>query len=101
MMVPRGTDTVPAMLTKGEYVQRKAAVDYFGPKFMQRLNHLDLEGALMNISSRAARRLMPMGRSIVNHNVTNKTNNAKVNQTIYTSNPNYTFRRANRFVGAL
>lgn len=39
---PKGTDTVPAWLTPGEYVQRKAAVDYYGLPFMNALNNMQL-----------------------------------------------------------
>lgn len=100
-MEPKGTDTVPAMLTPGEYVQRKKAVDYFGVGFMQKINHLDLEGAIRSLSVRASRALSPtLTQSVTNH-IDNRQNNARVNQTIYTNNQNYTFRRANRFVGAL
>ena len=35
---PKGTDTVPAMLTPGEFVMRKSAVDKYGLGFMQRIN---------------------------------------------------------------
>src|SRR5690625_1149087 len=37
---PRGTDTVPAWLTPGEFVQRKKAVDYYGLPFMNAINSL-------------------------------------------------------------
>ena len=65
----RGTDTVPAMLTEGEYVLRKQAVNSLGAGFLQKLNH---EGAraLQNLS----------GRTIIT-NVYNN-NNAKINQNI-------------------
>lgn len=36
--VPRGTDTVPAMLTPGEFVVRKQAVDRLGLPFLERIN---------------------------------------------------------------
>lgn len=36
---PRGTDTVPAMLTPGEFVMNKDAVDKYGIGFMQSLNN--------------------------------------------------------------
>jgi TP901 family phage tail tape measure protein len=39
---PTGTDTVPAWLTPGEFVQRKAAVDYYGIPFMNALNSLQI-----------------------------------------------------------
>lgn len=65
----RGTDTVPAMLTEGEYVLRKQAVNSLGLGLVQKLNH---EGAraLQNLS----------GRTIIT-NVYNN-NNAKINQNI-------------------
>lgn len=48
---PKGTDTVPAMLTPGEFVIRKRAVDKFGVDFMERLNNGDLSGAVQSITS--------------------------------------------------
>ncbi len=35
---PKGTDTVPAMLTPGEFVVKKSAVKKYGPKFFKNLN---------------------------------------------------------------
>ena len=35
---PRGTDTVPAMLTPGEFVMKKSAVDKYGMSFMSAIN---------------------------------------------------------------
>ena len=35
---PRGTDTVPAMLTPGEFVIKKSSVDQYGPGVMQAIN---------------------------------------------------------------
>jgi TP901 family phage tail tape measure protein len=35
---PRGTDTVPAMLTPGEFVVRKSAVDQYGTGMMEAIN---------------------------------------------------------------
>ena len=37
---PKGTDTIPAMLTPGEFVMSKGAVDTFGTDFMESLNSL-------------------------------------------------------------
>lgn len=37
-MKPKGTDTVPAMLTPGEFVMRKSAVDKYGVGFMSAIN---------------------------------------------------------------
>ncbi|MCB5951827.1 hypothetical protein LI951_07100 [Enterococcus sp. BWT-B8] len=44
----KGTDTVPAMLTPGEFVQYKVAVKTFGLDFMNRINNLDVRGGLLH-----------------------------------------------------
>ena len=95
---PKGTDTVPAMLTPGEYVQSKKAVDFFGVRFMQKLNHLDVKGAMRELSARVgANSVMARGMTVYN-NITN--NNQTVNQNVRTNNPNFAFRRS-RYIAAL
>ena len=37
---PKGTDTIPAMLTPGEFVMSKGAVDTFGTGFMEAVNSM-------------------------------------------------------------
>src|SRR5690625_7419942 len=39
-MKPKGTDTIPAMLTPGEYVMQRKAVDFYGPEIMQAINNM-------------------------------------------------------------
>jgi len=39
VFTPRGTDTVPAMLTPGEFVMKKSAVDKYGTGFMRDINN--------------------------------------------------------------
>lgn len=96
--VPKGTDTVPAWLTHGEFVQRRAAVDFWGKRFMQRINNLDVNGAMREMAARANRSMnINRGTTITN----NTTNNNNVTQNVYTSNPNFARRRSNRFVAAL
>lgn len=65
----RGTDTVPTMLTPGEYVLRKKAVDSLGTNLLNNLNKYGV-GALQNIA-----------KSTIINNVYN-TNNAQINQNI-------------------
>jgi TP901 family phage tail tape measure protein len=36
--IPKGTDTVPAMLTPGEYVVRRSAVEKYGTEFLENVN---------------------------------------------------------------
>lgn len=98
-MRPRGTDTIPAMLSPGEFVQRKRAVDTFGLDFMRRVNSLDIRGAMQSLNARVGRRMGATGTVI--NNTYNYNNNAKVEQHFSSGDVNYAFRRANRWVGAL
>lgn len=49
----KGTDTIPAMLTPGEYVHKRSTVEHFGVDFMRKINHKDLGGALATLGSSA------------------------------------------------
>ena len=93
----RGTDTVPAMLTPGEYVHNKRAVDTFGIDFMRKVNNLDMKGAMNELMHRA-------GHMANINRGTNITNNNYNNQKVVINNSNagagYTFKTASRFVGA-
>ena len=42
---PQGTDTVPAMLTPGEFVVKKSAVDHYGSDTLEKLNNKTLYAA--------------------------------------------------------
>lgn len=65
----RATDTVPTMLTPGEFVLRKQAVDSIGVGLLRKMNNQGVK-ALQNVT----------GKTIIN-NIYN-TNNAKVSQNI-------------------
>ena len=65
----RGTDTVPTMLTPGEYILRKKAVDSLGTNFLNNLNKFGVNA------------LQSVGKSTIINNVYN-TNNAKISQNI-------------------
>lgn len=97
---PKGVDTVPAMLQPGEYVQRKKAVDTFGVRFMQRINHLDVVGAFHELSARFGSVVGTSRGTSITNNITNN-NSPTINQNINTNNPNFAFKRANRYVMAL
>lgn len=97
---PKGTDTVPAMLTPGEYVQRREAVDTFGVRFMQKVNNLDVAGAFRELSARMGSTIARRGgTTIYNNNITN--NSPTINQTVNTRNPDFVFRRPSRYITAL
>lgn len=97
---PKGTDVVPAMLSHGEYVHKAKAVDYFGVEFMRRINNLDIAGALRELSARAGAHITSSRGTVINNNITNN-NSPTVNQKVYTNNPNFAFKRSNRYVTAL
>lgn len=93
----RGSDTVPAMLTPGEFVLRKSAVDKLGVGVVRRLNNMDIRGAYNqmfgNMNHHA--RIQPSVRSIVN-NITNNnvTNNANITQHMTGNSQDYNISRA-------
>lgn len=67
--VPGPTDTVPALLTPGEFVMKKEAVDRLGLDFLQKLNDGTIEGFAKGgfkefserVSSNAAPEVKPTG----------------------------------------
>lgn len=95
---PKGSDTVPAMLTPGEFVMRRSVVNTFGQRFMDRINNMDIRGAMRELSSRAGH-IATVSRGVTNYYTTN--NNQQVTQNINTNNPNFAYKRSNRYVMAL
>lgn len=95
---PRGTDKIPAMLTEGEYVQKKQAVDFFGVDFMRKINNMDVRGAMDALLTKAGTSIGVGRQSVVNNTVNN---NQRITQNINTNNPNFAKARMGRFVGAL
>ena len=97
---PKGTDTIPAMLTKGEYVMKRRAVNAFGAEFMQKVNRLDLPGALHALSIKTGSGLLSKGNTYITNNYSTN-NNQKVTQNVYTDNPGFANAKMGRWVGAL
>ena len=94
---PRGTDTVPAMLTVGEWVMQKRAVDKFGTGFMERINNLDVAGAIRALHAKLGATLSSSQKTVITNNDNRSYNNV---QHINTNNPNFAFRRS-RWVSEL
>ncbi len=46
---PKGIDRIPIWAADGEYMMKRRAVSAFGTKFMQRINNLDLKGAIATL----------------------------------------------------
>lgn len=99
MFRPKGTDTVPAMLTPGEFVIRKQAVDKVGMDFLSKVNNMDLRGAFNALSSQYGSNVS----NIVNKNVTinNVTNNNNRQITFSENNVRRQTLKANRFMRGL
>lgn len=82
MMKPKGTDTVPAMLTPGEFVMKKQAVQAYGTDFMNKLNNLNLSAAFrshingINLTALAS---APVTNIVNNYNTTNDN---RINQNV-------------------
>ncbi|PZL69939.1 hypothetical protein CI088_16965 [Enterococcus plantarum] len=96
----QGTDTIPAMLTPGEFVQRRAAVKTFGLDFMNRVNNLDVKGAFNALTNRftTPSMLVPAVSTVVN-NINHTTNNAnRVTQNVVGGNADYIMKRASRYL---
>lgn len=96
VFAPRGTDTVPAMLTKGEYVMRKSAVSKLGVGVLDKLNSMNIDGALRNLygsQNHHARIKTPIS-TVVNNKTYNVTNNANITQNMSGSNQDYNISQA-------
>lgn len=65
---PLGTDTVPAMLTAGEYVLKRSVSSMLGKQFLDNLNQLNLTQALKALAGHT-------GHSVVNNTTNNITQN--------------------------
>lgn len=65
---PLGTDTIPAMLTAGEYVLKRSVSSMLGKQFLDNLNQLNLTQALKALAGRT-------GHSVVNNTTNNITQN--------------------------
>jgi hypothetical protein len=65
---PLGTDTIPAMLTAGEYVLKRSVSSMLGKQFLDNLNQMNLTQALKALAVRT-------GHSVVNNTTNNITQN--------------------------
>ena len=65
---PLGTDTVPAMLTAGEYVLKRSVSSMLGKQFLDNLNQMNLTQALKVLAGHT-------GHSVVNNTTNNITQN--------------------------
>lgn len=98
----RGTDTVPAMLTPGEYVIRRSAVNAVGKEFMDRVNSLDFRGALTALSKRVGMGMIPSvspSFAVTTNETTN--HNGTINFNVNTNNPDYPHQVSGKWIRKL
>lgn len=93
---PSGTDTVPAMLTPGEFVVSKRVVDHTGINLLDRINKMDLKGAYHALQARFGESQITNNQYITNNYTTNNDNRkVEINES-HSRRSQYI--RANRFL---
>lgn len=95
---PGGIDNVRAWLSNGEFVMREKAHSFFGSSFMNRINNLDVDGALKALSIRAGSRVRT-GYHVTNNYT--RDNHATATFNINRASQSYSQRFASRWVRSL
>lgn len=98
--IPRGTDTVPAMLTPGEYVVRREAVNKIGLPLLEKLNNMDIQGMFHMFMNNFSMGRTGFGKNTVINNVTNN-DNRRIDISGDRVSRRGQFTRANRFMKAM
>lgn len=92
--VPMGADTVPAMLTPGEFVVRRGAVNSVGLDFLRNINSLNLHAAYDSLVNRLQ---MPGAGGFITSNRDDHSSRT-VNQYITNGGQHYSQRIASRWL---
>lgn len=96
---PSGTDTVPAMLTPGEFVIKKRAVDHTGLRILDRINQMDLKGAYHAMQARFGEsNSITNNQYITNNYTTNDNRKVEINESHSRRSQQI---RANRFLRSM
>lgn len=98
--IPRGTDTVPAMLTPGEYVVRREAVNKIGLPLLEKLNNMDIQGMFNMFMNNFAMGRKGLGNNTVINNVTNN-DNRRIDISGDRTSRRGQYTRASRFMKAM
>ena len=97
----QGTDTVPAMLTPGEFVIKRSAVQKYGVNFFDRLNSMDMKGAVSSLKNGfSTTNIGAKTYNVVNNKTINNYDNRSVSVTSSTRG-NSDKLKAGRFMRAL
>lgn len=95
----RGTDTIPTMLTPGEYVHNRKAVSFFGQDFMAKINRMDVRGALADLMMKAGSMASANAGTVIN-NYHYDNRNVTINNE-GSIGAGFTFKQAGRALQAL
>lgn len=95
---PSGIDNVKAWLTNGEFVMTRRAHNAFGTNFMNKVNSLDVDGALRALSIRAGSRVRS-GYHVTNNYT--RDNHASATFNISRASQSYSQKFASRWVRSL
>lgn len=96
----KGTDTIPAMLTPGEFVVSRKAVNGIGVSFLKKINSMDFKGAFKSLMSARGENSI---QATYNQTINNTTNNNYGDRsvTINGGNERQQMLRANKFMKGL
>lgn len=96
----KGTDTIPAMLTPGEFVVSRKAVNGIGVSFLNKINSMDFKGAFKSLMSARGENSI---QATYNQTINNTTNNNYGDRsvTINGGNERQQMLRANKFMKGL
>jgi len=92
----KGTDTIPTMLTPGEFVIKKKAVDHTGLRILDKINNMDLKGAYQALQAKFGDGQITNNQYITNnYTTTNDNRKIEINES-HSRRSQYI--RANRFL---
>lgn len=96
----KGTDTIPAMLTPGEFVVSRKAVNGIGVSFLKKINSMDFKGAFKSLMSARGENSI---QATYNQTINNTTNNNYGDRsvTINGGNERQQMLKANKFMKGL
>lgn len=96
----KGTDTIPAMLTPGEFVVSRKAVNGIGVSFLNKINSMDFKGAFKSLMSARGENSI---QATYNQTINNTTNNNYGDRsvTINGGNERQQMLKANKFMKGL
>lgn len=99
---PRGTDTIPSMLTKGEFVVKEPSVKSVGIPLLNDINKYGMKGIMKHMYHPYDTSHSMIYRNTYNYTTNNNSNiNATINQNMSGKNGNYGMIRSTRALAGI